>query len=207
MAQEPFIVVVWGDSIAAAGWPERSEFVHNVSMNLGRPVKVINMGVGGLPAASARSQFAERVAPHKPDLVVIQFGFNDMRFTGARPDGLPFSTPDEFNAHLQEMIHRCKSQANARVVVFGNHRPRRAGWFPTGLTYEQSVSVYRQQAQNAAQAQNVRFVDMSVETLKAGLTWNEVINEDGIHLSPAGLHNYAGIAASIYMEEIRASRQ
>ncbi len=204
-APAPFIVVVWGDSIAAAGWPDRSEFVHNVCQNAGRAVKVINMGVGGMPAATAKTQFEERVARHEPDLVIIQFGFNDLRSDGRRANGLPLSTPEEFNGHLQEMIKRCKDELSARVVVFGNHRPKSILRLLSGLTYPQTTALYREESKKAAAAQGVRYVDMSVETIAGGLEWTEVVNEDGVHLSQAGINTYAGIASNVYMDEIRAS--
>lgn len=200
----PFVVVVWGDSIAAAGWPDRTEFVHNVVLNAGRSIKVINMGVGGMPACTAKKDFEERVARHKPNLVIIQFGFNDQRSTGSRPDGLPLSTPEEFNGHMQGMIKRCKEELGARVVVFGNHRPRSVLRMLNGLTYPQTADLYREESRKAAAAQGVRYVDMSVETTAGGLPWTEVVNEDGVHLSAAGLNTYAGVAASVIMDEIRA---
>lgn len=202
---DPFIVVVWGDSIAAAGWPDRSEFVHNVCVNAGRPVKVINMGVGGMPAATAKTQFQERVARHEPDLVLIQFGFNDLRSDGKRPNGLPLSTLEEFNAHIQEMVKRCREELHARVVVLGNHRPRSVLRLLSGLSYSDTAALYREESRKAAHAQGVRYIDMSVETIAGGLPWTDVVNEDGVHLSPAGINTYAGIASNIYMDEIRAA--
>jgi lysophospholipase L1-like esterase len=203
----PFIVVVWGDSIAASGWPDRSEFMHNVIQNAGRSVKIINMGVGGMPACTAKTQFAERVARHEPDLVIIQFGFNDLRSDGSRPNGLPLSTPEEFSAHLQEMIHRCKTELHARVVVLGNHRPRAVLRLLSGKTYVETTAIYREESRKAALAQNVPYIDMSVETTAGGLAWTDVVNEDGVHLSPAGLNTYAAIASNIYMDQIRAAAQ
>jgi lysophospholipase L1-like esterase len=206
-APAPFVVVVWGDSIAAAGWPDRTEFVHNVCVNAGRAIKVINMGVGGMPSCTAKTQFEERVARHEPDLVIIQFGFNDQRSDGRRPNGLPLSTLEEFNANMQGMIKRCKDELGARVVVFGNHKPRSVLRMLTGLTYPQTADLYREESRKAAAARGVRYVDMSVETTSGGLLWTEVVNEDGVHLSGAGLNAYAAVAASVIVDEIRASAQ
>ncbi len=76
--------MVWGDSIAASGWPQQVEFIYNVALNTGRAVRVINSGVGGKPASHARNEFDTKVAQHKPEVVFIQFGFNDMRYDGVQ---------------------------------------------------------------------------------------------------------------------------
>ena len=48
-------VVVWGDSIAAGGWPQAMEFIFNVVCNTGTSIRVVNSGQGGNPAAQARN--------------------------------------------------------------------------------------------------------------------------------------------------------
>ena len=51
-------------------------------------------------AAQAREEFAASVLLHRPDVVIIQFGLNDLRFDGSRGH-LPISTPEEFGAVIK----------------------------------------------------------------------------------------------------------
>jgi lysophospholipase L1-like esterase len=96
-------VVVWGDSIAASGWPQLMEHTFNSCCNTGVSIRVVNSGKGGNPAARAVREFNASVLAHRPAVVFIQFGFNDQRFDGSRGTR-PISTPTEFRSHLAEMI-------------------------------------------------------------------------------------------------------
>ncbi|MCX5662914.1 MAG: SGNH/GDSL hydrolase family protein [Planctomycetota bacterium] len=202
MEKSPFVVVVWGDSIAAAGWPAMAETTHNVSMNVGRSIKVINEAQGGMPAALARTQFDQRVARHSCDLVVIQFGFNDLRYDGSR-DGLPLSTPEEFAGHLRDMATRCRTECSAKVLLLGNHRARRPHIMPTGKLYDHARAAYNQVTQSVASELGLPYIDMSQAILTPGISYSEYVNEDGVHLSPLGLHAYAAVVGSAIGQIVR----
>ena len=188
------VIIVWGDSIAASGWPERLEQSYNVAHNTGTPIRVINQGVGGMPAARARHMFDERIAAHQPDLVVIQFGFNDVRYDGSRGDK-PLSTAEEFEQHMMDMAKRCALDARAKVLLLANHRPMRANRMPSGNTYQQDIERYNAVTQRVAQVLGLAFMDMTEATTAAGADWRQIVNEDGVHLSPLGLHMYAAMVA------------
>lgn len=198
MSIEPCTVLVWGDSIAASGWPQQTEFIYNVVQNTGRSIRVVNKGVGGLPAATACGQFNSTVLPERPDIVIIQFGFNDLRYDGSR-GGLPISTPDEFGAHLADMIRMCRERAGAHVIVFGNHRARSLLILPSGIGYDKTRAQYNAVAQGVAKSAGVRFCDMAEMFAVAGLCTEDIVNEDGVHLSAQGLRAYAQIAANEIM--------
>lgn len=197
-SKEPCVVVVWGDSIAASGWPQQMEFAFNVSQNTGRAIKVINAGIGGMPASRARTQFEERIAPHKPEVVIIQFGFNDMRHDGTR-GALPLSTPDEFKEHITHMIHRCQHELKAKVLVFGNHRVNRVTVLPTGLKYDTSRAVYTARAAEAAAENDAIFLDMAQLLDREAMPWPTLVSDDGVHLSGSGLKAYTSIASTAIM--------
>ena len=189
-------IVVWGDSIPASGpnsWPEVAEFVYNNILNTGRAVKIINSSVGGKPAARAKNEFTERVAVHKPDLVFIQFGFNDMRYDGKRGNR-PISTIPEFTSHISEMIMDCRD-LGAAVIVLGNHRPASAITMPDGKTHAEKNMEYNDAAQQAAIACRAVYYNMS-EIELPGVDWRELVCADCIHLSEFGRNIYGQFIAS-----------
>jgi lysophospholipase L1-like esterase len=200
-SEKSYVVVVWGDSIAAGigepgkAWPAQAEFIFNVAVNTGRSIKIHNEGVCGMPAAQARKEFQSRILPHQPDLVIIQFGFNDLRHDGSRGP-LPISTPEEFEEHIERMVRDCRDTARAKVVLLGNHRARSMLEMPTGLTYDETRIRYKQGMAKVAGKMGVPYVDME-EELKGAGDWREIICEDGVHLSPPGLSAYACIGVNI----------
>jgi lysophospholipase L1-like esterase len=189
-------VVVWGDSIPASGpnsWPEVAEFVHNNIINSGRSIKVINSSVGGKPAARAKHEFEERVAQYQPDLVFIQFGFNDMRYDGKRGNK-PISTVPEFGEHMREMIQDCQ-ELGAKVIVFGNHRPATVLTMPDGKAHAEKIMEYNEAAQQVALACKTTYYDMSKLEIPGG-TWRDLVCDDCVHLSEFGRNVYGQFAAS-----------
>ena len=206
MTKTPYRVVAWGDSIAAGNadtaWPGVAERSCQVVINTGRPVQVINEAVCGKPAAHAVREFEARILPHRPDLVIIQFGFNDVRHDGSRgPD--PLSTPEEFEQHLASMIRQCRGQAQADVIVLGNHRTRTNIRFPTGRTYEESRILYNAIARRTAAQAGVEFHDMSDPAhLPDATGWQELVVPDGVHLSPLGVTVYGRAIATWIMQHV-----
>jgi lysophospholipase L1-like esterase len=205
MNEKPFTVVVWGDSIAAGTaeyqWPALAERMCNVVLNTGHAVRVVNEGVGGKPAAGARHEFAERVLAHNPDLVIIQFGFNDIRYDGSRGNQ-PLSTPSEFGEHLQEMVRRCRQEAGANVVLFGNHRTRVGLTLPSRQSYDEGRIEYSALAQGVATRARVPFYDLAQELQMPEANWADFVGADGVHLSPLGFHAYAYFAANLIMQNL-----
>jgi lysophospholipase L1-like esterase len=199
--ERPFTVVVWGDSIAAGSgthsWLMVAETASGNTINTGRAIKFINESAGGMPAARARHQFDQRILPHQPDVVIIQFGFNDIRHDGSR-GALPLSTPEEFDEHLMDMVRRCQKETAATVVLFGNHRVRVLLRMPTGLTYDDTRKRYNSIARRVAERTGAAFYDMAHE-LEAvpGTHWPNLVNEDGVHLSMEGEMAYGRFAAGV----------
>ncbi len=188
-------VVVWGDSIAAGGWPQLLETSFNVVCNTGRPIRVVNSGTCGNPAAQARKEFEQSVRVHQPDVVIIQFGLNDQRFDGSR-GALPLSTPEEFRQHVGEMIRLCREEAKAQVIVFGNHRTLVTLRLPSGLFYDDVVRLYNREAAAAAAAAGVRFVDMGEALQHPDIAYTRLLDDDGVHLSNLGKIQYSRLAAT-----------
>ena len=205
MESKPYTIVVWGDSIAAQGserWPERVDTYLKVVCHPGCETKVVNSAICGKPACHARNEFVDKVLKHEPDLVIIQFGFNDLRHDGSR-DGLPLSTPDEFRRHIAELIHLCHTEAGADVLVFGNHKARSLLLMPTGITYDATRALYNEQARRAAAEAGARYVDMSSALMLDGVSWSSIVCDDGVHLSNLGVSLYSHVAMNEIADMIR----
>lgn len=204
MNEKPFVIVAWGDSIAAnngwpeQGWPAMCELTTAVVTSTGRRVTIRNEGVCGMPAAQAVLEFETRVKPHDPDLVFIQFGANDVRYEQGH-GGRPLSTEVEFTQHMTAMIRACHEGTRARVIVFGYHRPRRHFRFPNGLTYQEAFARYNALAAEAAAACGAEFYDLSRALPYDDYEWKELVCEDGVHLSATGNHAYADFAANLIL--------
>lgn len=196
-----FKVVVWGDSIGGMmpePWPEKMQNSYNACLAASCRLEVVNSAICGIAAADAKGNFERDVAAHQPDLVIIQFGFNDMRYCGRRKN-LPISTAEEFHSHILEMIEMCKG-INAEVLVLTNHRPVSFVVLPSNLTRGDSVLLYNQAAIAAAKEAKVEFLDIQqidIEPLK----FNDLVVADGVHLSDWGKmvysHNTANRVAQI----------
>ena len=178
-------VVVWGDSVAASGWPQAMETLYNVACNTGIPLVVVNSGQCGNPAANARHEFARNVLAHRPDIVIIQFGLNDQRFDGSR-GALPISTPEEYRAHLAEMIRLCREEAHAEVMVFGNHRTLVPLMLPSGVSYDETVRVYNRVAEEVTTVSGGRYVAMADALQHPDIPYMRLLSDDGVHLSELG---------------------
>jgi len=205
MSETPLTVVVWGDSIAAGSaelqWPALAERTCNLVLNTGQTVRVVNEGVGGKPASHARHEFEERVLAHKPALVFIQFGFNDLRYDGSRGDK-PLSTPAEFEEHLRDMVRSCRELAGAKVVLFGNHRTQLNLTMPGGKSYDEMRVEYDVVVRRVAANLQVPYYDLSEELKVPGASWTELLADDGVHLSPLGYHAYGRFAAGVIRGEL-----
>lgn len=116
--QKTYKILVWGDSIGRqceVPWPDRLQRSMQVSFYCGTDVEVVNITECGLSGIWGQNYFEKKVKPENPDLVIIQFGFNDMRQDktfGAHPIG----TPDEYEEAMCNMIRNSKN-IGADVLV------------------------------------------------------------------------------------------
>jgi len=197
-------IVVWGDSIAAQGeltWPTMMQLYFDVAVHPNCRVEVINEASCGMPAATAVGQYEDRIAIHQADFVVIQFGFNDLRYDGSRP-GLPISTEDEFYSHLSLMLEKCHA-SNAKVLFVANHQPFSVVKMPNGISYCQTVEAYNAKMEELASVSHISYLDMSKELASAGLNKRECVVADGVHLSETGIYAYAQIITNYFSEQVR----
>lgn len=203
---EPYKVLVWGDSIARQNetpWPESCRFSFEVSCFTGRPVEFTNIAQCGLAAVYGQDYFEEKVKPVQPDLVIIQFGFNDLRHDVAH-NGAPIGTPDQYEEAMLNMIRNARS-IGAEVLVLGNHNFSFGAlkMYPTGLNGDETVEVYRQRAKRAAETAGASFINMAEVFASQNLSAREATC-DGCHLSPDGVKVYAMTVCNFILKRLLA---
>lgn len=121
-ACEPVRIVCFGDSITGTyyhsgnrrAWPE----MLTVALSRLYPkadVKVVNAGVSGNTSAQGLARMEKDVLVHKPHLVVVMFGMNDLAY-GAVSQEADASRKAAFTNTLNTMVERCRA-AHAEVML------------------------------------------------------------------------------------------
>ena len=107
-----FKILALGDSLTAGyGLPPEYSFASRLEKALGqegKKVRVINGGVSGDTAYDGLRRL-EELLKHRPDLVIVEFGANDLYM------GLPV---EEVSDNLTRIIDKCLS-SGARVLLAG----------------------------------------------------------------------------------------
>jgi lysophospholipase L1-like esterase len=111
----PITIVAFGDSVTHGAfesgtfdyesvyWNRLKKKLHAVRSYT--PVNVINAGIGGITAKDSLARMDKQVLAHDPDLVIVNFGLNDVH----RP-------LEEYLGALGEIFRRC--QAAGTDVIF-----------------------------------------------------------------------------------------
>lgn len=111
--RKPMTIVCLGDSVTGVyyhtggrrAYPEMLEVAIRQAIP-GAHVKVINAGISGHSTTDGIARLDRDVLAHKPDLVTISFGLNDMTRL----------SEDEYRANLVTLVTRCR-EAHAAVVL------------------------------------------------------------------------------------------
>lgn len=170
-------MVCFGDSITKRGY--------GAIIGEALDVDTVMAGVAGNSTAQALRRMSKDVLAHKPDLVVIFFGTNDLRVDAPRV----YVTVADYIKNLETMIDACR-QGGADVVLctlppinqetfFSRHEKKiydDAG----GLT--QMIADYRAAALKVGVERKVPVVDLNQLLLKTP----EWMSHDGVHPSSEG---------------------
>lgn len=116
-SDQPMTIVCLGDSVTGVyyhtgghrAYPEMLE----LALKAAHPkatVKVINAGISGNTTRDGLNRLESDVLKHKPDLVTISFGLNDMV-------RVPI---EEYRSNLEQLIDRCREQKSQVVLCTPN---------------------------------------------------------------------------------------
>ena len=110
-------IVCLGDSVTGVyyhtgghrAYPEMLEIALKTT-HPSAPIKVINAGISGHTTANGLERLETDVLQHRPTLVTISFGLNDMVRV----------PPEEFRGNLEQLIDRCQAQQSQVVLCTPN---------------------------------------------------------------------------------------
>jgi len=221
-ANEEYVIVCFGTSITQAVPHVPSEDAYPALLERrlnhrlgesGRKVRVINSGVSGENTAEGLARMEPDVLAHKPDLVVIEFACNDVRYEPQKRIEL-----DQFAANLKEMIARIR-EVGAQVIIttptpiIDSYHEYSKGidyydpWGGCNAALDEYAEVVRQVAAEEEVALRdlaLAFLERALEAEFEGRTSDcrdlrclsaYIREEDGVHPTVAG---HALIAAELY---------
>jgi acyl-CoA thioesterase-1 len=118
-------IVFFGDSITEGRIG--ASYVERVRTQLGGAAHVINAGINGDTVVNLRRRVLRDIAPHRPDIVVVMVGLNDIGTVYARPFQRTYYqllkgneqalTIRRFAAGYRDLIHDLRRQTGAQIVL------------------------------------------------------------------------------------------
>jgi len=182
-------VVFLGDSITQQGeGPNGYVTLVRKALKTKRPssdIKIIGAGIGGHKVPNLEERLDRDVLTHKPDVVVIYIGINDV-WHSIRNEGTPI---DRFETGLKNLITRCHD-AGARVLLA---TPSVIGERHDGSNdLDDMLKEYAAVSRRVAAQSECALLDLQeafVNHLKHYNLANDpkgILTTDGVHLSDAG---------------------
>jgi len=146
------------------------------------PYPVINRGFGGSEMTGAVHFFTRAVLPHRPSILLIYEGDNDLD-TGKK-------TPQEVLANFQQLVKLASGHLPDLKIGFVAIKPSplRASLLPQQRVANGLIRQFCQRQRNLA------YIDIATPMLNAqGQPRPELFLADQLHLSPAGYQIWAQI--------------
>jgi lysophospholipase L1-like esterase/predicted esterase len=172
---EPMTIVCLGDSVTGVyyhtgghrAYPEMLE----LALKAAHPratIKVINAGISGNTTRDGLNRLDSDVLKHRPDLVTISFGLNDMV-------RVPI---EEYRSNLEQLIDRCRAQKSQVLLCTPN------AVINTGDRPITRLGEYCEVLRTVGRNKNVPVCDqyMAGEQLKQRAPWTRRLTmSDAIH--------------------------
>ncbi|MCA9084124.1 MAG: Dabb family protein [Planctomycetaceae bacterium] len=182
-------VVFLGDSITQQGaGPRGYVTLFRQALESSRPesgIKVIGAGIGGHKVPNLEERLDRDVLQHKPNVVVIYIGINDVWHSN-RGQG---TAPDRYESGLKNLIERCTA-AGARVILA---TPSVIGEKHDGTNdMDEMLDQYCDISRKVAAECDITLLDLRkafIENLKEYNVANAdagILTTDRVHLNDAG---------------------
>ncbi len=159
-----FTIVVFGDSLSAAyGIAQHEGWVALLQQRITQKkynYQVINASISGETTSGGLSRFADMLAIHEPNIVLIELGAND---------GLRGLSAKDMHSNLDAMIQQAQAK-KAKVMLLGMKIPPNYG-----LKYSRQFS---DNYQHLAKKYNIKLVPFFLDGV-AGKP--DIIQSDGLH--------------------------
>jgi lysophospholipase L1-like esterase len=203
-------ILCFGDSVTAStgcaegqSWPS---LVHqHLEANSSQRWKVFNLGVPGNTTWQALDRFTEDIQPLLPGYVLVQFGLNDASIPPgrlrARCDSLPFGQ------NLREIIDLVRVGGGIPILLT-NHQIRDESRQGNGATYRENYcGTYPSVIRRIASETSTPLIDLEDMMNAAKLDLDQLLHEDGLHLSPSGHLIYASFVSGALLEILNNNHQ
>jgi lysophospholipase L1-like esterase len=182
-------IVFLGDSITQQGaGPTGYVTLFRETLEKTRPnsgIKVIGAGIGGHKVPDLEARLDKDVLAHKPNVVVIYIGINDV-WHSKNGKGTP---PDKYEAGLRNLITRCTA-AGARVVL---STPSVIGEKHDGTNeLDKMLTEYADITRKVATETETTLLDLHAKFLSYLKEYNVanqpqgILTTDTVHLNDAG---------------------
>lgn len=187
--QDGDTVVFLGDSITQQGVGERGYVtLFRQALEKARPnsgIRVIGAGIGGHKVPNLEERLERDVLAHKPQVVVIYIGINDV-WHSIHGQG---TSPEKYESGLRNLIQRCQA-AGARVTLA---TPSVIGEKPDGSNeLDQQLEQYAAISRRVAGEAGAALLDLRAQFLSFLQAYNVageeqgVLTTDGVHLNDLG---------------------
>ena len=122
-------IVFIGDSITDAGRTELAyqpfgfgyvHFVANLLLAkyLQLNLNIINTGIDGNTVRDLKGRWEKDCIKHKPDILSVLIGINDLWWQHAEPERLPDAVhPDEYESTYRQLLSTAKQQCNSQLIL------------------------------------------------------------------------------------------
>jgi len=193
-------IVYFGDSITEGQYVDpQLRWSNLVSQSLKKQysdsVEIIgyNRGISGHTTVQGMLRFPQDVQQNTPDILTLQFGFNDCNHWDS-DKGYPRVSRSTFKSIIEEMIDRARHFGTEHIILSNNHKSLKSNILPGNTTLEQERAIYNDIIKDIASEQEVTFCDIDA-------WFNQVDNAsyedyllpepDLLHLSELGHQHYA----------------
>jgi lysophospholipase L1-like esterase len=149
------------------------------------PVLVENRSVNGNTTRQALERLSYDVSSHRPQVVYVQFGYNDCHLW-ATDNGEPRVALPAFHGNLLEIVAKLRAAGTSTVLLATNTPTRKPA------DYEARVHTYNDAVRETAHATGSQLLDLAVAP---GHDPETMLLADGLHLSETG-HRF-------YFEQLR----
>lgn len=194
MKQKSKTIVCFGDSITEQGGqsPNGWTILLQEKFNISRKGSYIihNAGIGGNTTANALDRFHTDVLPFLPATVLIEFGINDS-FVNVHTKQNRI-TISEFKRKLKEIIRLIQS-AGGKCVLIANHlmNDKKSYEQGNGKTLGANLRPYNKFIRQLAAEKKLPLIDIEAAMHEANTDIEKFLQEDGVHLTPHGMKQYA----------------
>ncbi|NUN69568.1 MAG: G-D-S-L family lipolytic protein [Bacteroidetes bacterium] len=193
--EEPFSarhrIVFFGDSITELGVKPNGyvTLIRDSLKSIGADASVTGAGISGNKIGDLLARAERDVLPHRPTVVVIYIGINDVWHYAFASRGLSGTPKQEFDAGLRTLVTSLQS-AGARTVLC---TPTVIGERKNGAnTYDAMLEEYSAVTRSVAAATGSALCDLR-QTFTSYLALNnpddaakDILTYDGVHLNDAG---------------------